>query len=631
VGEVQVGTESFWRVFLKDPLPELQAVPWIIGRGSRASIDFYHNLVTEGDVVHFEVEDLATGELLRETETVIGTCKQLVQHVVHTRERIGKYLDDTDRYILRIAAVHRRRYMPLVDLVVSIPHLQERIAHPADQEVLRENIDYYLSSFRGFKCLQFMVGDPDVWQGEDPPRRLWAETTYLDNRQTIEANFGIPAQFSLEDLGQLQTHVDYLSAVRGIWYAHFWGPTVRNLRIGTQILLGLPFAEKSGVIEEIRTDFGSSRGRILVRDEVDDEIVRFYTYPNVLSLEVNPATGKEYVVGDYVTEFAPLVAGVEVTDYINNPTWFAGHVNQGVFYEVEKYFRFLVRVDSAAFSLASLMFVRDFLLRVKPTYTYPMFVVLRHIDSDPIDVHDSVHKRGTLHLQDGLCRRAHGSSMTYDDWRASWGGYVNAYDSGKPVTGDPVYPTPHTPIRWGYDKLLLCPNESIHAVMSVTYSIPTIPTYDSIFTYDTPVLHNLTCVCPFPLVDYLPGDKALRSDVAVCTASALVAGVSYEIRAIGSFPPGMPPLELVLYVNDAPVLTQDVSSLLSSSAHKGWIPFGAAVQVNAGDSVRVSVQAGTAPGVSVPWMKLLFWFGEMCSWSYDTPVPAGTYYVVRLL
>jgi len=619
-----------WKVTLKDPLPRHIEGKWCIGRGSKAAIDFYNNLVTEGDLVNFEIENLLTEELSFETETILGVSVHDHNSLVHTQNSIRKFLDDSKRYAVRISSVHRRKYMPIVDLVVTIPHLQERITYPNEHEVLRQNIDYYLESVRGTKCIRFVVGDSDVWCRGTPPKRMWAEITILDNRPIIEANFGIPAEFTLENLNQIPSHLDYLSAVRGIWYAHFWGPTIRNLRIGTQILLGLPFAEKTGFIEEIRTDFGSSRGRILVRDQIDDEIVRFYTYPNVLPLEINPATGKEYKVGDLVIEFSPLDAGVEVVDYINKPDWFAGYMNQGVFYEIEKFFKFLVRVDSAAFSLSSLMFVRAFLLRIKPTYTFPMFVVLHHIDADQVDVSDSIKFRGCLRLTDGLCRRTHGSFGRWDDFRSGSGGYTSAYDSGKPHHVDPIWPKPYHPVPWGYDKTYLCPNESIHAIMSATFDGTTKPIYDSIFAWDLPVAVHTPYIFEFPQVDFLTGYDCIYSSEITCLNTITITGMRFEWKSIGGFPAGMG-VSVSLLVDGVERVSTVFSGMSSGIEQKGWIDFGEAVTLEAGSIVHMGIKANALPGVSIPWMKLLFWMGDMYYWSYDMLVPAGTYYSVRLL
>jgi hypothetical protein len=201
---------------------------------------------------------------------------------------------------------------------------------------------------------------------------MWAETSYIDNRPAIEANFGIPAQFTLADLAQLPANIDYLSAVQGLWYAYWNGPTVEDIRIGAQILLGLPFAEQAGTILSIRDDFSVTTGQILVQDSANAAIVREYTYPPSLDLETNPATGEPYAVGDTVTQFAPFVQGVEIYDWVNNPSWFQGYVSQGAFIELRKYETFLVRVASPAFDYQAVLFAQSFIERIKPTYTQPL-------------------------------------------------------------------------------------------------------------------------------------------------------------------------------------------------------------------------------------------------------------------
>ena len=55
--------------------------------------------------------------------------------------------------------------------------------------------------------------------------------------------------FKLEDLEAVTDDLDYLSAVRGLWWSYFGGPAVSKVRTGVQILLGLPFSEEEGIIQ----------------------------------------------------------------------------------------------------------------------------------------------------------------------------------------------------------------------------------------------------------------------------------------------------------------------------------------------------------------------------------------------
>jgi hypothetical protein len=281
--------------------------------------------------------------------------------------------------------------------VVDIPYLQEVLTEVPEGNVLRRNMDFYLEKYRGKNSIRF---DTRIWttfnedgtSSVDPhaPPVLWAEVTYIDNRPVIESNFGKAVDFTLDDLAQLPKTVDYLSAVQGLWYAYFQGPRIGLLRSGAQILLGLPFAEEQGTIIELRTDFSPNTGRMLIQDSATTATVRSYTFPMGLAIDTNPATGKPYTLGDTVEKFATLVSGVELLDYLSATKWIDNYAFEGAATTLQRFFRFLVRVDFGAFNLAAFMFARDFILKVKPTYTYPIFSVLVTADDTSIDVTDVV-------------------------------------------------------------------------------------------------------------------------------------------------------------------------------------------------------------------------------------------------
>jgi hypothetical protein len=220
------------------------------------------------------------------------------------------------------------------------------------------------------------------------PELLFAELTFLDNEPTIEANFGKLVGLEIEDFGNRSDDLDYLSAVRGLWYTYWFGPRPYNLRVGSQILLGLPFAEQAGTIIDYAKYYDSTRSRILIRNSDNTSLVRSYFFPSALDIETNPATGAPYALGDVVERFAPLCTGVEVTDYVEDPDWFAAFIGSGNFYEVWKTHMFGVFVDSEIFSITNLEFVMSYILKIKPKYTYPWFVVL-HDETDNIDVADA--------------------------------------------------------------------------------------------------------------------------------------------------------------------------------------------------------------------------------------------------
>jgi hypothetical protein len=231
--------------------------------------------------------------------------------------------------------------------------------------------------------------DWEVRQIVDPPDTLWAEITYLDNKDTIEGNFGSLIGFTLDDLEERTDNLDYLSAVQGLWYATWFGRTLENIRIGSQILLGLPFAEVSGTIIDIKSPHDDTRDRIIVQDDEDNATIRSYYYPTVVGIADNRDTGVSLTVDDHVDQFDPLSGGVQVDDWGSVENWAEDLIGTGDMTEVEKIHNFMVKVSADVFDITNLTFLISFLLRIKPRYTYPMFTVVKDL-IDTVDVADSV-------------------------------------------------------------------------------------------------------------------------------------------------------------------------------------------------------------------------------------------------
>ena len=207
-----------------------------------------------------------------------------------------------------------------------------------------------------------------------PPDTLWAEITHLDNRQAIENNFGRLVGFTLDDLNARTDDLDYLSAVQGLWYYVLNGRTLYNTRLSAQIILGLPFAINSGEIVDVQVPFDTTRNRILIRE--DSGVVRSYTFPKELDVETNPETGETYKLGDRIERFAPLCTGVEVTDYVKDPTWIEPYVGAGILNEVQKVHTYGVIVSADVFNLDNLVFLSGYLKKYRPIHTDVLFVVV---------------------------------------------------------------------------------------------------------------------------------------------------------------------------------------------------------------------------------------------------------------
>jgi hypothetical protein len=625
------------RVVVKEDIPSSASSDWVVtGWVQSELLDFYNGLVDQEDHVDFIITELstdtaptsATNEIVE--TVVLGANETQSSRVAINQWPIGVHAANS-LVSTFLARVVRRHYLPVDSLVSDIPNLQEQIVIEDDDATLRRNLDFYLEEYRGRTAIRFASGlgsDPgDIWEDARPPHRLWAEYTYLDNGPVIEDNFGLGVELTLDMMEDLPSNVDYLSAVRGLYYAFYNGPAVRNMRIGVQILLGLPFAEIRGTIEEIRTDFSPNQGRMLIRDTKQTEIVRSYSFPVDLDLETNPATGVTYAVGDTVEQFAPLVEGVSIVDWVNDPDWFQGFIAQGIFYEVEKFHKFVVRVEEAAFSLSALLFARNFVLKIKPTYTFPIFLVRKEIGDTEISITDSISYTGTLYLQDSMCQPLLGVSWAYDQPRAAGGGYRNQFDSDEDPATVPAYGVPEANIRWGYDKTYLCPMDDLTAIIYMVFAAPFTPAYDTVFAYDTAPLTKIKYSLATPgLIPLAPG----KTITPVGAALAAFTGNFTKLRFLAMGTPGADPTdyEVVVSVNGTPAATEAFTAGTNTEIVRTI-----SVAAVAGDTMSVEVQPASGVARTPAWTLIAATLSQEDSsvWTFDDTLPAGTYALEKAL
>lgn len=265
------------------------------------------------------------------------------------------------------------------DDYVTIPALQEGIHAP--DTILRENTDFYIKggSVRFISPYELKSPSPEV---------LWAECSMVDNTKAIENNFGALAGVKPADLAS--TNLTYLSAVKGLWYALTNGPSVANVRLGLQILMGLPFSEERGVVIALDDHFSHSHtgnnvelGRMVV-DQIDADnqktgLRKYYFYPTLVGLEVNPATEEPYKTGDIIERWAPISKGITVTDYVKDPDWWRRSLSGA---EILKYFIFHVTINSDVFSEQDTAIAVEFLNKIKPAYTEVLSQAFKSISDD---------------------------------------------------------------------------------------------------------------------------------------------------------------------------------------------------------------------------------------------------------
>lgn len=260
------------------------------------------------------------------------------------------------------------------------------------------------------------------------PARLWAEVIFLDNDPVIEANFGRLVGVTREDWKTQRAKAPYLNVVQGLMYALVRGPSVGDLRLAAQILVGLPFSKRRGIVREVIENFeivpqtgAPKRGRILIEALDDNDAptgqVDVYFYPQgdwvfdpdtaqlmpvapaLSGLATNPDTGLKYRAGDIVPQFSILANGVQVADYQSNAEEFLrqARVNPAVY--LTRYHSFGLIINSSVVAAPDIDLAARFIREARPTYTRFSPNLLKAL-ADPLILEEDLHFRAALRFFD---------------------------------------------------------------------------------------------------------------------------------------------------------------------------------------------------------------------------------------
>ena len=225
-----------------------------------------------------------------------------------------------------------------------------------------------------------------------PPQKMWAEFTYLDNTDIVEANFGTMTGLLREELTRRGAGIPYLSAVSGLMYFLTSGRSVEDGRLAAQVLFGLPFSRVDGVIKQIdpacrrRIDGSPEFGRIVVSEVVQNELTgRNFVYlypqgpqvvdqitgewvspfPGSAGIATSPLTNRLYEVGDVVFRYDPLSKGVTYGDHLTED----GAKFLASYSLVERYHSFVLAVNMDLVRDVDIDLAADILVRERAMHT----------------------------------------------------------------------------------------------------------------------------------------------------------------------------------------------------------------------------------------------------------------------
>lgn len=468
------------RVLLFDVLPLDATADWEIPSVIRSTQDYEMAGTYPGDIAKLEVYTAATNVTAEATGTIVA--QKAGQLAVHFDDNATSALVRLDA--LRLLGVKRRKAIPIEADVMSVPRLQDIIPVAATPTIWRENVDYIIEPFYrdvGGAALPMLQFRDSVFidTATEPPDILWAELTLYDNEGNVEDLFGRLVGFMRDDAATFGRDFNYVSGVAGLMYAQQHGPTLFAAQVGAQILLGQPFAEVAGYVEEIREEYSPLMGRILLRDDdgnvpTGSEVVRAYHYrkdpldtTSLSGLANNPSTEAPWVVGDLATQFSPLGGGISVSDIYNDPTWWSPYARAGLMSEVEKFHTFLVSFNTDLVSVANANLLFSLITRIKPTYTKGIVSGVKTLVAD-LDVIDDCSATIIAAIND--TPNAGNYSFMHDDYRGD-GTLASSYNDS---------------IAY-YDGATDCPLDLIS--FDITLAWPGgVTTAETPFDYTTPTL-----------------------------------------------------------------------------------------------------------------------------------------------
>ena len=256
-----------------------------------------------------------------------------------------------------------------------------------------------------YKTLDYTIQNSQI-SFSAPTEGTWYAEFGLFDENVIYNNFGADISLTKEVASE-----EYLNRVRGIYYSLLTGPTISSIRTRVLATLGLPMSVEAGTVSSINTNYSGQKGQIVIG-------TKGYLYP--LSV------GTSLSVGDSVSQFAPLCNGVNIYDYINNPTWFDSFP---AITEIQKYHTFLVSLDLDALDIGiadyatAISRASSTLSIIKPTYKDFIFLGTKSF-YDVSNIDDFLLVQPRLFIADAITE----PYPVYDDKRFYSFDYDWAYD-----------------------------------------------------------------------------------------------------------------------------------------------------------------------------------------------------------
>lgn len=218
---------------------------------------------------------------------------------------------------------------------------------------------------------------------------LWATDVHVDEGM-LQSQFG-----RLVDMTPDRAIGNYKSFLQGLYFLYSFGPNIRHIERGLNLALGLPYARLTETVLSIIQDVNTGHWIVITPTQ-------YYDIPYGFRPELN--------IGDTIAAGDQLASWIEVKDYRRSGDWWLNSyipqellnninsfdlgpatVGSPADFVMRNYLKnhtFQILFKQSGVSLDAYNTVKDIVTRVKPLYTFPVFVWQAPIGDEEIDLQE---------------------------------------------------------------------------------------------------------------------------------------------------------------------------------------------------------------------------------------------------
>ena len=217
------------------------------------------------------------------------------------------------------------------------------------------DIPYFLTEDYEIFEIDHIIVNQEVRFSEDINKdnfKLWAPKYYIHNSLILDRLANL-LEFNNSIFKIDKYSEQYFNMLKGLWYVLANGPTVENIEIALYILFGLPMTFNDEEISEVSHD------RIVTSH-------RTWNFSDYF-IARNFKEGRRLRSGDKISKLNKLVKGLEIKDYLSDPKWWEGEIQ-----EINKYTYVYLPLDEEVFGDMGTFtpHIYNFLNRVFPKYCH---------------------------------------------------------------------------------------------------------------------------------------------------------------------------------------------------------------------------------------------------------------------